>query len=645
MPPSSRRGHRQAPRSACQTSLVPFMCRTIVPSSRCTSGHVGRYLSSSHGSACRIASPATGNDFVRTFTMRKGGSLACRYRLQDGQTMGADVSEEGASMNRAERTDMHHRPRLFLAACAAVLIFMIGSELAHTAVSNGTVTLLGITMSSSVVALLTRITVSILVLGGAWYIQRKLDANIHTTRALDHERYKLELVYDNNPDAILILGSDLTVQYANRKAEELTGIEVKDIVGRRCHEAILGSETICEACRFDAVLRSGEPAVAVKHEVNASGREHWLETMWYPVFNGDGSVESVVEISKDISDIKKAEFALQEYNERLEQSVSERTSELERSNADLQEEIVERRRAEKALRESEERFRSLVELSPDLILVHIEGVIAFMNPAGARLLGYGDPDEVCGVHVLQLVDADSIEIATERLRTTTRDRRPSEPTEVRFIRKDGSRIDLQMASTPLMYHGHPAVQAVAHDITERKRAEDTIRKMAYYDMLTGLPNRALFDDRLAVAIGHAERDDSSFAVMFMDMNDFKIVNDTLGHAIGDKLLSEVAQRLQSVVRRSDTVARLGGDEFTVLLPKVNSRKTAALVARKMTQAIEDPVLTEKGAVPIDLSIGIAFYPTDGRSFSELMCAADMAMYASKNEGTPFRFADSGVLLP
>lgn len=559
--------------------------------------------------------------------------------------MGADVSEEGASMNRAERTDMHHRPRLFLAACAAVLIFMIGSELAHTAVSNGTVTLLGITMSSSVVALLTRITVSILVLGGAWYIQRKLDANIHTTRALDHERYKLELVYDNNPDAILILGSDLTVQYANRKAEELTGIEVKDIVGRRCHEAILGSETICEACRFDAVLRSGEPAVAVKHEVNASGREHWLETMWYPVFNGDGSVESVVEISKDISDIKKAEFALQEYNERLEQSVSERTSELERSNADLQEEIVERRRAEKALRESEERFRSLVELSPDLILVHIEGVIAFMNPAGARLLGYGDPDEVCGVHVLQLVDADSIEIATERLRTTTRDRRPSEPTEVRFIRKDGSRIDLQMASTPLMYHGHPAVQAVAHDITERKRAEDTIRKMAYYDMLTGLPNRALFDDRLAVAIGHAERDDSSFAVMFMDMNDFKIVNDTLGHAIGDKLLSEVAQRLQSVVRRSDTVARLGGDEFTVLLPKVNSRKTAALVARKMTQAIEDPVLTEKGAVPIDLSIGIAFYPTDGRSFSELMCAADMAMYASKNEGTPFRFADSGVLLP
>ncbi|MCE5191800.1 MAG: sensor domain-containing diguanylate cyclase [Actinomycetia bacterium] len=258
---------------------------------------------------------------------------------------------------------------------------------------------------------------------------------------------------------------------------------------------------------------------------------------------------------------------------------------------------------------------------------------------------YADPDDVCGMRVLELVDADSADIATERLRTTIRDRRPSEPTEVRFIRRNGSRIDLQIAATPLMYHGRPAVQAVAHDITERKRSEDTIRKMAYYDMLTGLPNRALFDDRLAVAIGHAEREETGFAVMFMDMNDFKAVNDTLGHAVGDALLSEVAHRLQMAVRRSDTVARLGGDEFTVLLPKVNSRQAAALIARKMTRTMEEPVPTDGGPVPIDLSIGIAFYPADGRSFSELMYAADMAMYASKSEGTPFRFADSATTVP
>lgn len=548
-------------------------------------------------------------------------------------------------MNRADTKDMHRSPRLFLGACVAVVLFWIGSAVAHTAISDGSISLLGISIGPGLASLIMRGAVGCLVLGGAWYTQRKLDTNLLTARELAHERYKLELVYDNNPDAILILGSDFTVQYVNKQAEQLTGIPASAFVGRRCHEVILGSDSPCDACRVDAVLRTGEPAVAVKHDVTAAGLEHWLETMWYPVFSSDGRVESVVEISKDISDVKEAEFALQEYSERLETNVRERTAELERSNADLEDEIVERRRAEKALRESEERFRSLVELSPDLILVHIEGVIAFMNPAGARLLGYSDPADVCGMHVLHLVDAESVELATDRLRTTVRDRRPSDPTEVRFIRKDGSRIDLQIAATPLMYHGRPAVQAVAHDVTERKRAEDTIRKMAYYDMLTGLPNRALFDDRLAVAIGHAERDNASFAVMFMDMNDFKVVNDTLGHAVGDNLLSEVARRLQSVVRRSDTVARLGGDEFTVLLPRVNSRKAAALIARKMTQVMEEPVLTDKGAVPIDLSIGIAFYPADGRSFSELMYAADMAMYASKNEGTPFRFADSGVLLP
>lgn len=547
-------------------------------------------------------------------------------------------------MNRAERTTSGSRPRLFLVALVGVAAFWIVSGVIDS-LSAGDQTLLSGFLYPKTASLVLRLIASLVIVGGSWYTQRLFDAHLGTTAKLDHERYKLELVYDNSPDAILIIDSDFTVQYANRMAEELTGVPVTDMLGRRCHEAIHGTETVCGACRVDNVLRSRTPTFAVKHETNAAGKEHWIETMWYPVFNEDGTIESVVEISKDVTDVKNAEFALQQYNERLEESVHTRTIELEKTNTDLQEEVAERRRAAKALRESEERFRSLVELAPDLILVHSEGIIAFMNPYGAQLLGYENPQELLGMHVLQLVDAESIEVATERMRTTVHDRRPSEPAEVRFIRKDGARVDLQIAATPLTYHGRPAVQAVAHDVTERKRAEDTIRKMAYYDMLTGLPNRALFDDRLAVVINNAERDNETFAVMFMDMNDFKLVNDNLGHAVGDQLLSEVAHRLQTVVRRSDTVARLGGDEFTVLLPRVTSRKAATLVARKMTKAMEEPAITDKGAVPIDLSIGIAFYPTDGHSFGALMHAADMAMYASKNEGAPFRFVDSGVLLP
>jgi len=547
-------------------------------------------------------------------------------------------------MNRASKSTNKGRPRLLLAAVVGVLLFWIGSTLIRS-LGGGLPLSPGETFGPSLASLLLRFVAGTLIIVGSWYTQRLFDEHLETAAQLDHERYKLELIYDNNPDAILIVDSDYSVQYANPMSQKLTGVPTADLIGRRCHEALFNSETVCDTCRVTQVLRSGELTFAVKHDTNAAGEEHWVETMWYPVFNEDGTIESVVEIAKDVTDIKHAEFALQEYNERLEESVHARTTQLEKTNTDLEEEVAERRRAEKALRESEERFRSLVELAPDLILVHIEGIIAFMNPYGAALLGYEDPHELLGMHVLQLVDAESIEIATERLRTTVHDRKPSEPTEVRFVRKDGRRVDLQIAATPLMYHGRPAVQAVAHDITERKRAETTIRKMAYYDMLTGLPNRALFDDRLAVVINHAERDNETFAVMFMDMNDFKLVNDSLGHAIGDRLLAEVAHRLQSVVRRTDTVARLGGDEFTVLLPRIASRKAAELVARKMARALDDPVITEKGAVPIDISIGIAFYPTDGRSFGELMHAADMAMYASKNEGSPFRFADSGARLP
>ncbi|GAV30796.1 hypothetical signaling protein PA1727 [Coriobacteriaceae bacterium EMTCatB1] len=383
----------------------------------------------------------------------------------------------------------------------------------------------------------------------------------------------------------------------------------------------------------------------MKHSADSSRGELWIESTFYPVLAPDGSIESVVETARDITNVRRAEVALQEYSERLEREVHERTAELEHANELLTEEIAVRRRAEKALRESEERFRSLVEMAPDLILVHIEGVVSFINPNGARMLGYEDPRDLLGTHVLEFVDPAFKDRAAEALRTTVIERRSLPPTEFRFVRKDGTAIDVQITSTPLMYHGRPAVQAVAHDITERKRAEETIRKMAYYDLLTGLPNRALFDDRLAVAISRAEREDSCFAVMFMDINDFKLVNDSLGHAIGDALLAEIGRRLSKVVRRSDTVARLGGDEFTLLLPQVTSRKAAGLIARKIVKALEEPLIIEEGAVPIDVSIGIAFYPTDGRSFSELMHAADMAMYASKNDAVPFAFADPSLVAP
>lgn len=544
-----------------------------------------------------------------------------------------------------KRDAPRREPRLFAAALAVIVFFWLAMSYVHGVLSPEGRGFLDDLVNPEPTTLMLRVMAVALFGGGAWYTQWMFDRYSATVLTLEHERSKLQMVYSHSPDAVIILDPDYTVRYANNATKQLTRVEPEDLVGRRCYEAVLGLDRPCDGCMLEEVVRTHAPQTGVRHSVDSSRGEVWTESTFYPVLAQDGSIESIVETSHDITEVRRAEVALQEYSERLECEVRERTAELERANELLSEEIAVRRRAERALRESEERFRSLVEMAPDLILVHIEGVVAFINPNGARMLGYDDPRDVLGAHVLEFVDPAFRDRAAEALRTTVIERRPSPPREFRFLRKDGTTVDVQVASTPLMYHGRPAVQAVAHDITERKRAEETIRRMAYYDLLTGLPNRALFDDRLAVAISRAERDDSCFAVMFMDINDFKLINDSLGHAVGDAVLAEIGRRLSRVVRRSDTVARLGGDEFTILLPNVTSRKTAGLIARKIVQVLDEPLITEEGTVPIDVSIGIAFYPTDGRSFSDLMHAADMAMYASKNEGAPFAFADPGLAMP
>ncbi|MEN6429225.1 MAG: diguanylate cyclase [Coriobacteriales bacterium] len=549
-------------------------------------------------------------------------------------------------MSEARRSKPTRRPHLPLLALLAFIVYWLGVSFIQSALDPAGGRFIDELLSPSPPTLFGRMLVAVMALGGGYYTQRLIDQHAMLAHELDHERYKLQLVYDHNPTAILIIDAGLTVTYANPVAEQLVGLPAAEMKGKPCHEAVLNDgDGPCDGCLLESAIASGVPQVAVKHQTAANGRDYWVERMWYPVFAHDGVVESVVEISKDITDVKRAELAMPQYSKDLEESVRVRTEALERANADLTQEISERRRAEKALRESEERFRSLVELAPDLILVHIEGIITFINPYGAQLLGYDQSAQLLGIHVMDLVDTDSRDIATSHLRTTVHDRQPISPAEICFVRRDGSRVDIRIAATPLVYHGRAAVQAVGHDITDRKRAEETIRRMAYYDPLTGLPNRALFDDRLGLAVAHAQREDIGFAVMFMDMDDFKGVNDAYGHSVGDELLVEVARRLSRIVRRSDTVARLGGDEFTVLLPKVHSRQAAAQVARKISRVMEEPALTSSGPVPIELSIGIAFYPADGKTFSQLMHAADMAMYACKNEGVPFRFADPGVLTP
>ncbi len=173
---------------------------------------------------------------------------------------------------------------------------------------------------------------------------------------------------------------------------------------------------------------------------------------------------------------------------------------------------------------------------------------------------------------------------------------------------------------------------VLHDITERKRAEEIIKHMAYHDDLTGLPNRRLFNDRLYLALAHAQRSQQKLAVMLLDLDHFKVINDTLGHSVGDQLLQVVGERLVSLLRKGDTVARMGGDEFMLLLPEIAQVEDAAEVAARILEAFREPSVFDGHELHITSSLGIALYPDDGEDEDTLMKNADIAMYRAKGEG-------------
>jgi len=170
------------------------------------------------------------------------------------------------------------------------------------------------------------------------------------------------------------------------------------------------------------------------------------------------------------------------------------------------------------------------------------------------------------------------------------------------------------------------------EIAKHKRTEETIKQLAYHDSLTGLPNRRLFTDRLNMAITHAERNKHKVAMILLDLDQFKGVNDTLGHSVGDELLQVVGGRLVNLLRKNDTVARMGGDEFMLILPAIARQGDAAIVAMKILEAFREPFVFDEHELRITISIGIAIYPNDGDDAGALVKNADIAMYCAKSQG-------------
>jgi diguanylate cyclase (GGDEF)-like protein/PAS domain S-box-containing protein len=295
-------------------------------------------------------------------------------------------------------------------------------------------------------------------------------------------------------------------------------------------------------------------------------------------------------------------------------------------------EIAERKKAVEELGESEARYRQLVDLSPDAILIAREGRVAFVNGAGLLLFGASQAQQLLGRSFVELMHADCRDRVAARMLQLQHDERPTATLEKRIVRLNGGAIDIEMIAAPFMQENQAACLVVMRDISLRKQAEQQLVALARYDTLTGLPNRHLFMDRLVHAMNAAKRTQRAVALMFLDLDRFKEINDTLGHAAGDRVLEAAARRLSGALRSVDTVARLGGDEFTVILEDVENGEQVAAVATKIKDAFATPLVTDEREIFITPSIGIAMWPSDGDSVQALMQSADVALYHAKDEG-------------
>ncbi|WP_018139958.1 MULTISPECIES: EAL domain-containing protein [unclassified Thioalkalivibrio] len=293
------------------------------------------------------------------------------------------------------------------------------------------------------------------------------------------------------------------------------------------------------------------------------------------------------------------------------------------------------------LEKSERLHRMIVNNSPDIVFV-LDSLkrFRFINSRVHELLGH-TRQALLDTSILDLVEPDERDKASyffdqasqqqAHVRSAEIALRPAEPSRTRHYFEvavwptASSETSEGGATEPLIY-------GTARDITERKESEAFINFQAYHDLLTRLPNRALFRDRVDVAISHAQRTGAQLAVLFIDLNRFKVINDSLGHTVGDRLLQGVAQRLQSCIRKGDTLSRFGGDEFTLLIPGLASSDAAIQVADKILESLQAPFEIGDHELFVGASIGIAIYPDAGDNLEALIKNADIAMYREKSTG-------------
>lgn len=404
-------------------------------------------------------------------------------------------------------------------------------------------------------------------------------------------------LFERAHDAVFISSREGRVIDANPAAAELYGLERDELIGARA------TEFWCDPAERERFQREVEEKGGVRDfracQLRADGGT--MEVLINAVVrrNGDGEVVGYQGILRD---------------------------------------VTERVRARRELEVSRERYRRLLRSAPIGIAVHVGGKIRYLNPRGAELLGADRPEQLMDEPIVEFVHPEDRELVAGRLRAIQAEREPLEPEEIRVVQMDGTVVHLEVRGIPVDYEGEPAVQTLARDVTEEVRLRARLQDMAYYDGLTGLANRRLLREKAEQALREARRHGRRVALLYLDLQRFKAINDSFGHDAGDRALVEVARRLSGSLREADVVARVGGDEFAILLTEAGEgREGAVRAARRVMGVFEDPFTVGGREVHLGGSIGIAMYPDSAEDFETLMAHADMAMYeAARERGTTFQ---------
>jgi diguanylate cyclase (GGDEF)-like protein/PAS domain S-box-containing protein len=395
-------------------------------------------------------------------------------------------------------------------------------------------------------------------------------------------------------DGFLAFDRDLRISAWNPRMEELTGVTPDSALGKGLLEVFPPPRQAEVAALLDRAL-AGE-TVASDDFVWSSPdaiSERWLGAVFAPLRESAGGIRGVVGILRD---------------------------------------VTARRMVAEASAPIAPQFRRLVEQAVVGMYVLQDGRYRYANPRLAATLGYTQAEILALDSIANIVALDDHALVFSRVRQTLEGSEDGSPYTFHAIHKSGRPVEVEVLEAAIELDGQPAIVGTLTDVTERRRMEAQIVAQAYNDPLTKLPNRARLLDRLDVDLAQAKRHGRNLAVVYIDIDFFKYVNDSWGHSIGDSLLQSLALRLKRSVREADTVARIGGDEFVILVPELRQSEDLASIATKLLNLVGRPFSLNGRTIQIAASIGIASYPEDGTDPESLLRNADAAMYRAKELG-------------